>query len=33
MATDTNSEFVILTALSWKQWLLERASMLLLYVH
>jgi hypothetical protein len=27
-ATDTHSEYVILTAFPWQQWLLERASML-----
>jgi len=32
-ATDIDSEYVILTAFSWQQWLRERASMLRLYVH
>jgi len=32
-ATDTHSEYVKLIALPQQQWLLERASMLRLYVH
>jgi hypothetical protein len=32
-ATDTHSEYVILTVFSRQQWLRERASMLRLYVH
>jgi hypothetical protein len=32
-ATDTHSEFVILIAFPWQQWLRERASMLHLYAH
>jgi hypothetical protein len=32
-ATDTYSEYVILIAFPWQQWLRERASMLRLYVH
>jgi hypothetical protein len=32
-ATDTHSEYVILTALTLQQWLRERASMLRLYVY
>ena len=31
--TDTHSEYEILIAFSWKQWLRERASILLLHVH
>jgi hypothetical protein len=30
-ATDTHSEYVILTAFSWQQWLNERAKVLRLY--
>jgi hypothetical protein len=32
-ATDTHSEYVILIALPWAQWLRERASMLHVHVH
>ena len=32
-ATDTHSEYVILTAFSLKQWLQESASILRLYLH
>jgi hypothetical protein len=32
-ATDTHSEYVILTAFPWQQWLRERASVLCLYEH
>jgi hypothetical protein len=32
-ATDTHPEYIILTAVSRQQWLRERATMLLLYVH
>ena len=32
-ATDTHSEYIILIAFTWQQWLCERASILRLYVH
>jgi hypothetical protein len=32
-ATNTSSEYVVLIAFLWQQWLRERVSMLRLYVH
>jgi hypothetical protein len=32
-ATDTHSEYVILIAFPWQQWLGERALILRLYIH